>query len=310
LGGPDLAARPLVGNDPQDRGLVNPPAVYTPEIRVAMGGQACAGAAGPSPPPFAARPNLSQSPETEDLMAEPRAPRLCVLIDADNVPASYAEAIFDEIAGMGEASVRRIYGDWSATRLGAWARKVAALGMVADQQFSNTKGKNASDIGLVIAAMDFLHSGLFDGFVLVSSDSDFTRLAARIREQGLDVYGIGEKKTPEAFRMACKRFIYVENLDDTPPVQPTESKQESPTKPGGKEPPQQAIPLIIAAMRAIDPDGEWYSLGQIGQYITQGAPDFDTRTYGSAKLSDLVRKISRFEVRSGPGGQLLARDVS
>jgi len=114
-------------------------------------------------------------------MAENRAPRLAVLIDADNVPASYADAIFEEIAALGEASVRRIYGDWSAARLGGWARKVAALGLVADQQFSNTKGKNASDIGLVIAAMDFLHSGLFDGFVLVSSDSDFTRLAARVR---------------------------------------------------------------------------------------------------------------------------------
>ena len=242
-------------------------------------------------------------------MPELRTPRLCVLIDADNVPAGYAEAIFDEIAALGEASVRRIYGDWSATRLNAWARKVAALGMVADQQFSNTKGKNASDIGLVIAAMDFLHSGLFDGFVLVSSDSDFTRLAARIREQGLDVYGIGEKKTPEAFRMACKRFIYVENLGEEAPVVRDSAAEPAP-RPTGKEPPQQAIPLIIAAMRAIDPDGEWYSLGQIGQYITQGSPDFDTRTYGSAKLSDLVRKISRFEVKSGPGGQLLARDVS
>ncbi|MBD3787080.1 MAG: NYN domain-containing protein, partial [Sphingomonadales bacterium] len=145
-------------------------------------------------------------------MPQSRAPRLCVLIDADNVPAQHAEAIFEEISGLGEASVRRIYGDWSSTRLAGWARKVNALGMVADQQFSNTKGKNASDIGLVIAAMDFLHSGLFDGFVLVSSDSDFTRLASRIREQGLDVYGIGEAKTPEAFRNACKRFIYVENL--------------------------------------------------------------------------------------------------
>lgn len=255
-------------------------------------------------------------------MPEPRAPRLAVLIDADNVPASYAEAIFKEIAGLGEASVRRIYGDWSAQRLGGWAKKVAALGLVADQQFSNTKGKNASDIGLVIAAMDFLHSGLFDGFVLVSSDSDFTRLAARIREQGLDVYGIGEQKTPEAFRMACKRFIYVENLAteepqrDTPKPERPEMRVEQPvetpieTPRGTKEAPARAIPLIIAAMRAIDPEGEWYSLGQIGQYITQGAPDFDTRTYGSAKLSDLVRKISRFEVKPGPGGQLLARDVA
>ncbi|SEN14198.1 OST-HTH/LOTUS domain-containing protein [Pseudorhodobacter antarcticus] len=253
-----------------------------------------------------------------------RTPRLAVLIDADNVPASYAEAIFEEIAGLGEASVRRIYGDWSAQRLGGWARKVAALGLVADQQFSNTRGKNASDIGLVIAAMDFLHSGLFDGFVLVSSDSDFTRLAARIREQGLDVYGIGEKKTPEAFRMACKRFIYVENLSaDEPedraptpklermmmPDLPTDNGDPKPAR-GPKEAPAKAIPLIIAAMRAIDPEGEWYSLGQIGQYITQGAPDFDTRTYGTAKLSDLVRKISRFEVKPGPGGQLLARDVA
>ena len=254
-------------------------------------------------------------------MPEPRAPRLAVLIDADNVPSGYAEAIFEEIASLGEASVRRIYGDWSAQRLGGWAKKVAALGLVADQQFSNTKGKNASDIGLVIAAMDFLHSGLFDGFVLVSSDSDFTRLAARIREQGLDVFGIGEKKTPEAFRMACKRFIYVENLGtsdeaDTPadPAPRTATRNEpaeaKPANTTGKEPPAKAIPLIVAAMRAIDPDGEWYSLGQVGQYITQANPDFDTRTYGSAKLSDLVRKISRFEVKSGAGSQLQMRDVA
>ena len=256
------------------------------------------------------------------MMAESRAPRLAVLIDADNVPAGYAEAIFEEIAALGEASVRRIYGDWSAPRLGGWARKVAALGLVADQQFSNTKGKNASDIGLVIAAMDFLHSGLFDGFVLVSSDSDFTRLAARVREQGLDVYGIGEKKTPEAFRMACKRFIYVENLGAIVTEDPARSplraepaqpglevpSPEPPARSGTKEAPAKAIPLIIAAMRAIDPEGEWYSLGQIGQYITQGNPDFDTRTYGSAKLSDLIKKISRFEVQPGPSGQLLARD--
>lgn len=238
--------------------------------------------------------------------ADPRAPRLAVLIDADNVPASYAEAIFEEIAALGEASVRRIYGDWSATRLNAWARKVAALGLVADQQFSNTKGKNASDIGLVIAAMDFLHSGLFDGFVLVSSDSDFTRLAARIREQGLDVYGIGEKKTPEAFRMACKRFIYVENLGA--PVEETPKPAPDAAEPRAtKEAPAKAIPLIAAAMRAIDPEGEWFSMGQIGQYITQGNPDFDTRTYGAAKLSDLIRKLPRFEVRQ-EGTQLQVRD--
>jgi uncharacterized LabA/DUF88 family protein len=260
-------------------------------------------------------------------MVETRAPRLAVLIDADNVPAGYAEAIFEEIAALGEASVRRIYGDWSATRLNAWAKRVAALGLVADQQFSNTRGKNASDIGLVIAAMDFLHSGLFDGFVLVSSDSDFTRLAARIREQGLDVYGIGEKKTPEAFRMACKRFIYVENLSmaskDVVETKTTEAvntprtaepEPQMPAKPAAtqtaKEPVTKVIPLVLAAMRAIDPDKEWYSLGQLGQFITQANPDFDARTYGSPKLSDLLKRIKRFEVRLGTGNHVEVRDAS
>ena len=243
-------------------------------------------------------------------MADTRTPRLCVLFDADNVPASYADAICNEIAALGEASVRRIYGDWSALRLNAWAKKVAALGLVADQQFSNTKGKNASDIGLVIAAMDFLHSGLFDGFVLVSSDSDFTRLAARVREQGLDVYGIGEKKTPEAFRMACKRFIYVENLGTTEEIPRQKPEAAEAPRPNTKDAPANAIPLIVAAMRAIDPDGEWYTLGPVGQFITQANPDFDTRTYGASKLSDLVRKLPRFEVRQGPGGQLELRDIS
>lgn len=250
-------------------------------------------------------------------MPDTRAPRLCVLIDADNVPAHYADVLFEEIASLGEASVRRIYGDWSAQRLNRWAERVNTLGLVADQQFSNTKGKNASDIGLVIAAMDFLHSGLFDGFVLVSSDSDFTRLAARIREQGLDVYGIGEKKTPEAFRMACKRFIYLENLTpedkpDTAPRRPSAQARsgDEPRSAQEKLPPAQAVPLITAAMWAIDPEGEWYSLGQIGQFITQANPDFDTRTYGSAKLSDLMRGLPRFEVRPGPQGQLQARDIT
>ncbi|KAB2885176.1 MAG: NYN domain-containing protein [Albidovulum sp.] len=247
-------------------------------------------------------------------MPDPRAPRLCVLIDADNVPAVYAEAIFEEIAALGEASVRRIYGDWSAQRLNKWAEKVAALGLVADQQFANTRGKNASDIGLVIAAMDFLHSGLFDGFVLVSSDSDFTRLAARIREQGLDVFGIGEQKTPEAFRMACKRFIYVENLvaGPEPAIQasPPAAPREAPKNATGKEPAVKAIPLIVAAMRAIGGDEDWYSLGQVGQFIVQANPDFDTRTYGSAKLSDLLRKISRFEVKADAANHLMVRDLA
>lgn len=239
---------------------------------------------------------------------------LAVLIDADNVSAAHAEAILAEIATLGEPGLRRVYGDWSSAALSNWKKKARDLGVVMHQQSANTRGKNASDIGLVIAAMDFLHSGLFDGFVLVSSDSDFTRLAARIREQGLDVFGIGEQKTPEAFRMACKRFIYVENLvtGPEPAIQasPPAAPREAPKNATGKEPAVKAIPLIVAAMRAIGGDEDWYSLGQVGQFIVQANPDFDTRTYGSAKLSDLLRKISRFEVKADAANHLMVRDLA
>ena len=141
-----------------------------------------------------------------------RSQRLAILIDADNASPRMAAAIFEEIAAIGEASARRIYGDFSGTRLKGWSEVLATYAIIPHQNFANTVGKNASDIALVIDAMDLLHSGRFDGFCLVSSDSDFTRLAARIREQGLDVYGFGEQKTPESFRRACKRFIYTENL--------------------------------------------------------------------------------------------------
>ena len=148
-----------------------------------------------------------------------KPPLLAVLIDADNISAKYAEAMFEEIASLGEASIRRIYGDFAGGGPQGWSKdKLAALAIVPHQQFANTTGKNASDIALVIDAMDILHSGRFDGFVLISSDSDFTRLASRIREQGLDVFGMGMRKTPAAFVKACKRFIYVENLVAGPPV--------------------------------------------------------------------------------------------
>ena len=139
-------------------------------------------------------------------------PLLAVLIDADNTSPKHAHAIFDEIASFGEASVRRCYGDFSSQQMAGWNRVQAEHGLVPLHSPANTVGKNSSDISLVIDAMDLLHTGRFSGFVLVSSDSDFTRLASRIREQGLDVYGIGQKKTPDAFRKACKRFIFLENL--------------------------------------------------------------------------------------------------
>ena len=149
-------------------------------------------------------------------MAEPRASRLAVLIDADNASPRIAAGLFEEIAKIGEASVRRIYGDFSGTRLKAWADILSKHAIIPYQQFAYTTGKNASDIALVIDAMDLLHSGRFDGFCLVSSDSDFTRLASRVREQGLDAYGFGQRKTPEAFRQACKRFFFTENLMPEP----------------------------------------------------------------------------------------------
>ncbi len=239
-------------------------------------------------------------------MPDPRAPRLAVLIDADNVTARNAGAILDEIASFGEPSVRRVYGDWSSQALSQWKEQARDLGLVMHQQSANTKGKNASDIGLVIDAMDILHAGKVDGFVLVSSDSDFTRLASRIREDGLQVIGIGEAKTPESLRKVCNRFVLIENIvapDATPEAKPGRTE----TAPA-KEPASKAIPLIFAAMKKIDPDQDDYSLGQLGQVITQLHPDFDPRSYGSAKLSDLLRKTGRFEVFPGQNNSLKVRD--
>lgn len=243
-------------------------------------------------------------------MANPtKPPLLAVLIDADNISAKYAEAMFEEIASFGEASIRRIYGDFAGGSPQGWNKeKLAALAIVPHQQFANTTGKNASDIALVIDAMDILHSGRFDGFVLISSDSDFTRLASRIREQGVDVFGMGMRKTPAAFVQACKRFIYVENLLEEPGKPKPKPKKEDDGG-NGNAPAGLADPtkLVVRAMDAIDQDDEWFTLGQIGQYITAAAPDFDTRSYGKRKLSDLIASLKLFETKRGDGNQILVR---
>lgn len=219
-------------------------------------------------------------------------PLLAVLIDADNVSARYADAIFEEIARFGEVGIRRIYGDFSGTAPQGWTQDtLAGLAIVPHQQFANTTGKNASDIALVIDAMDVLHTGRFDGFVLISSDSDFTRLAIRIREQGLAVYGMGERKTPAAFRNACKRFIYVENLV------PEGKKPEVEASAAEVKPFQDPTRIVLRAMETIDQEDEWFHLGTIGNRINAANPDFDTRSYGKAKLSDLLRDLNSFEVR-------------
>ncbi|EDZ45572.1 protein containing DUF88 [Rhodobacterales bacterium Y4I] len=237
-----------------------------------------------------------------------KPPLLAVLIDADNISAKYAEAMFDEIASFGEASIRRIYGDFAGGSPQGWNKeKLAALAIVPHQQFANTTGKNASDIALVIDAMDILHSGRFDGFVLISSDSDFTRLASRIREQGLDVYGMGMRKTPAAFVKACKRFIYVENLLEDPGKSKPKAKKAEETKDDAPAELVDPTKLVVRAMDAIDQDDEWFTLGQIGQYITAASPDFDTRSYGKRKLSDLIASLKLFETKRGEGNQILVR---
>src|SRR6188768_1277291 len=184
-------------------------------------------------------------------MSETRSPRLAVLIDADNASVKIADGLFEEIAKIGEASVRRIYGDFSSARSKGWADVLSKYAIIPQQQFAYTTGKNASDITLVIDAMDLLHKGRFDGFCLVSSDSDFTRLAARIREEGVDVYGFGEQKTPESFRQACRRFIYTENLS----VAEQAANQDSAPVSKALKSPSAATPIIkkvIAQMESED----------------------------------------------------------
>jgi hypothetical protein len=224
---------------------------------------------------------------------EPRSPRLAVLIDADNTSARIADRLFEEIAKLGEASVRRIYGDFTRDGLRGWTAILAKHAIIAHQQFAYVTGKNASDIALVIDAMDLMHSGRFEGFCLVSSDSDFTRLAARIREQGLDVFGFGERKTPESFRQACRRFIYTENL-----------LGERSAEPRARQTPADAVPLLKTAIAQMEADDGWVGLGALGQRLANLAPDFDERSYGVAKLSDLVRKSGALEIDQSEGRRL------
>lgn len=230
-------------------------------------------------------------------------PLYAVLIDADNIPAKHAEPILKEVATLGEPALRRVYGDWSNEKLKGWANTVREQGLVAHQETANTKGKNASDIGLVIDAMDILHSGRFNGFVIVSSDSDFTALANRIREQGLDVIGVGERKTPESLRNVCNRFIFIENIIDEPAPVKEGAKNDNDKLPASK-----AVPLIMSAMEGIEQDDVWYPLAVLGSHITAANSDFDSRTYGHAKLSLLVKNLAQFETRK-KGTHLYVRQV-
>ncbi|MBE7733967.1 NYN domain-containing protein [Devosia faecipullorum] len=231
-----------------------------------------------------------------------RSLRLAVLIDADNVSARFADGLFEEIATIGEASVRRIYGDFLSSRSKSWVEVLSKHAIIAQQQFANTIGKNASDIALVIDAMDLLHTGRFDGFCLVSSDSDFTRLASRIREQGVDVFGFGEQKTPESFRQSCRRFFYTENLLPHGPEEAVPASAPLPLYPLSK-----AVPILKKAITQIDSEDGWANLGEVGNRLANLASDFDSRSYGYAKLSDLVRKTNCFDIVSPSGGAMRIR---
>lgn len=233
---------------------------------------------------------------------EARSPHLAVLIDADNTSAKIADGLFEEIANIGEASVRRIYGDFSSPRSKGWADILAKHAIIPQQQFAYTTGKNASDITLVIDAMDLLHSGRFDGFCLVSSDSDFNRLALRIREQGVDVFGFGERKAPKSFQQACHRFICTENLLRGA----ANGRDAAPATKSGKTP-GAALPILKKAVGLMNsPDG-WVLLGTFGKQLSSLFSDFNPRTYGFRKLSDLVRSTGAFEIETPKGGAMRMR---
>jgi uncharacterized LabA/DUF88 family protein len=224
--------------------------------------------------------------------------KLAVLIDADNAQPSIVEGLLAEIAKYGTASVKRIYGDWTDPHLRSWKEILLLYSIQPIQQFRYTMGKNATDSAMIIDAMDLLYTNKFDGFCVVSSDSDFTKLASRIREAGLVVYGFGEKKTPEPFVSACDKFIYTEVLvskeDDALPIKrksTNELKQDT-----------KLVNLLRNAVEASSDESGWSHLAPVGSNIAKQAPDFDPRNYGYTKLGELVAATKLFEIEERPVG--------
>ncbi|MCY6412792.1 NYN domain-containing protein [Acinetobacter sp. VNH17] len=238
--------------------------------------------------------------------------KLAVLIDADNSSVNSIESVLEEVAKYGIASVKRVYGDWSSDTLKKWRDVLLPHAITPVQQFAYTTGKDATDMILIIDAMDLLYGGALDGFCIVSSDSDFTPLASRIRESGLMVYGFGRKQTPESFRKACDKFIFVENLSVE------ESKQDKVKKNDEKESKIESsileldkytLNLIYKAVKDNADDSGWAYLGAVGTYITTVKPDFDTRNYQHDKLSSLIKALDLFEIKM-KGSQMYLRKRS
>jgi len=215
--------------------------------------------------------------------------KLAVLIDADNAQASVIHELLAEVSRYGTASVKRAYGDWTTTSLKRWKNVLHEMAIQPIQQFSYTTGKNSTDSALIIDAMDLLHAGGLTGVCLVSSDSDFTRLATRIREAGLVVYGFGEQKTPKPFVAACDRFIYTDIL------KPTKSTKEK-KKPVGEP----LKPMVLNALDSATQDDGWANLSVVGNFLIKNSPSFDPRNYGFQKLGELVRKQNYLRVKEVP----------
>jgi uncharacterized LabA/DUF88 family protein len=224
------------------------------------------------------------------------ATRLAVLIDSDNTTASLTTELLEEIAKYGTPTVKRAYGDWTTQNLVAWKEELHLHAIQPVQQFAYTRGKNSTDSALIIDAMDLLYAGNLEGFVIVSSDSDFTRLATRLRESGMTVYGIGRRSTPSAFVAACDRFIY---LDLLTAEAPGASDDEEPAPPDLK-------PILSTAISSTSKDDGWSSLSEVGSYLSKSHTAFDSRDYGHTKLGELVRAEPYVQVKDVPGqtGQL------
>lgn len=225
--------------------------------------------------------------------------KLAVLIDADNAQSAIIEGLLEEIAKYGVASVKRIYGNWTSPSLQPWKETLLKYSIQPVQQFSYTKGKNTTDSALIIDAMDLLYTGNFDGFCLVSSDSDFTRLASRLRESGKIVYGFGEEKTPDSFVKACDKFIFTEILRKSKPFdgKPEETpKGTRVLKPLKLKEDTKLVTLLKSAVEDCSDDDGWANLSDVGHIITKKSPEFDSRNWGYKKLKDLVKEIELFDI--------------
>lgn len=218
--------------------------------------------------------------------------RLVVLIDADNASPNIIVELMTEIAKYGTVSVKRIYGDWTSPNLKHWKELLLEHAIQPIQQFSYTVGKNATDSAMIIDAMDLLYTSKFDGFCIVSSDSDFTRLASRIREAGLTVYGFGEKKTPKPFISACDKFIFTEILKEVSQEE-TEPKRKTTKELKGDT---SLVNLLRNAVMASSDENGWSYLGLVGQHINNQSPEFDPRNYGFSKLKDIIKTIQLFDI--------------